>query len=142
MAHGHPQSDPQTSDHRLGSRHAGRTRRTRLIHTHCHRRASHGNGTQHFCPPASLQGLLEPVAWKRARPVLRGPRRSNAPGLPDEIYFSILQRKALTPNNFDSLDHLAQRITTFETHYNRTATPFDWRFTRTDLHHLLTRLAA
>ncbi len=59
-----------------------------------------------------------------------------------EIYFSILQRKALTPNNFDSLDHLAQRITTFETHYNRTATPFDWRFTRTDLHHLLTRLAA
>lgn len=33
----------------------------------------------------SLQGLLEPVARKRARPVLRGPRRSNAPGLPDDI---------------------------------------------------------
>jgi hypothetical protein len=30
-------------------------------------------------------GLLEPDARKRARPVLRGPRRSNAPGLPDEL---------------------------------------------------------
>ena len=29
------------------------------------------------------QGLLEPVARKRARPVLRGPGRSNAPRLPD-----------------------------------------------------------
>jgi len=28
-------------------------------------------------------GLLEPDARKRARPVLRGPRRSDAPGLPD-----------------------------------------------------------
>jgi len=30
-------------------------------------------------------GLLEPDARKRARPVLRGPGRSNAPGLPDEL---------------------------------------------------------
>jgi hypothetical protein len=30
-------------------------------------------------------GLLEPGAVKAARRVLRGPRRSNAPGLPDEV---------------------------------------------------------
>ena len=35
-----------------------------------------------FCPPAGLQGLLEPDARKRASPVLRGAGRSNAPGLP------------------------------------------------------------
>ena len=35
-----------------------------------------------LCPPASLQGLLEPDARKRASPVLRGAGRSNAPGLP------------------------------------------------------------
>ena len=35
-------------------------------------------------PPAhDPLGLLEPDAVKVARPVLRGPRRSNAPGLPD-----------------------------------------------------------
>jgi RNA-directed DNA polymerase len=36
-----------------------------------------------FCPPTSQQGSLEPDARKRARPVLRGAGRSNAPGLPD-----------------------------------------------------------
>jgi len=39
---------------------------------------------QHFCLPATLQGLLEPDAVKVARPVLRGPGRSNAPRLPDK----------------------------------------------------------
>ena len=39
----------------------------------------------HFCPPTSLGGLLEPDAGKLARPVLRGARRSNAPGLPDTL---------------------------------------------------------
>jgi hypothetical protein len=34
-----------------------------------------------------------------------------------EIYFSILQRKALTPNNSHSLDELAARITRFEQRY-------------------------
>jgi hypothetical protein len=37
---------------------------------------------RHFCPPASLRGLLEPDALKGARPVLRGARHSNVPGLP------------------------------------------------------------
>ena len=79
---------------------------------------------------------------KRARPVLRGPRRSNAPGLPDEIFFSILQRKVLTPNDLTDLDALTERILAFQDRYNATATPFDWTFTRTDLDRLLDRIAA
>jgi hypothetical protein len=57
-----------------------------------------------------------------------------------EIYFSILARKALTPCHFDSLDGLAARILGFQTEYAKTATPFDWTFTRRDLHALLDRL--
>jgi hypothetical protein len=37
---------------------------------------------------------------KRARPVLRGPRRSNAPGLPDEAQFTALRYFTL-----DGTDH-------------------------------------
>jgi hypothetical protein len=59
-----------------------------------------------------------------------------------EIYFSILQRKALTPNHFEDLDALAARITAFQAHYRQIAQPFDWTFTRTDLDALLTRLDA
>jgi transposase len=50
-----------------------------------------------------------------------------------EIYFSILQRKALTPNDFSSLQELAQRLLAFERHYQTIAQPFEWRFTRKDL---------
>ena len=39
---------------------------------------------QHFCPPASLRGLLEPCAGKPARTVLRGARHSDVPGLPGD----------------------------------------------------------
>ena len=58
-----------------------------------------------------------------------------------EIYFSILQRKALTPNDFADLDALAARIAAFEDHYSQIAKPFDWTFTRADLDTLLARLA-
>ena len=77
---------------------------------------------------------------KRARPVLRGPRRSNAPGLPDEIYFSIVQRKVVTPNDFTSLDQVEDRLTAFEQRYNATARPFRWKFTPADLEDLMTRI--
>jgi hypothetical protein len=93
-----------------------------------------------FCPPVSLKGLLEPVARKRARPVLRGPRRSNAPGLPDEIFFSIVQRKVLTPNDFTSLDQVEARLAAFERRYNETARPFRWKFTPADLEDLMARI--
>lgn len=79
---------------------------------------------------------------KRARPVLRGPRRSNAPGLPDEIVFSIIQRKVIKPVDFADLDALAARLTAFEPRFNATATPFDWRFGRRELDDLLRRIDA
>ena len=59
-----------------------------------------------------------------------------------EIYFSILQRKALTPNDFADLDALAARIAAFEDHYRQIAKPFEWTFTRANLDALLARLAA
>ncbi len=34
---------------------------------------------------------------------------------------------------------LADRILAFQKHYQRIAQPFEWKFTRTDLHRLLTR---
>jgi len=57
-----------------------------------------------------------------------------------ELYFSIVQRKALTPNDFDSLDALAERLLRFGEHYRQIAQPFDWTFTRDDLDHLLDRI--
>lgn len=59
-----------------------------------------------------------------------------------EIYFSILQRKALTANDFVDLDALAARIAAFEDHYRQIAQPFEWTFTRADLDALLARLAS
>lgn len=58
-----------------------------------------------------------------------------------EVYFSILQRKVLTPADVASLDELAARILAFQTRYEHLAQPFEWRFTRADLARLLERLA-
>jgi hypothetical protein len=58
-----------------------------------------------------------------------------------EIYFSIVQRKVLTPNDFSSLAELDQRLLAFQCHYERTASPFKWTFTRRDLQTLLAKLA-
>jgi hypothetical protein len=57
-----------------------------------------------------------------------------------EIYFSVLQRKALTPDDFPNLDAVAGRLMAFQDHYNSTAQPFDWTFNRTDLNQLLARI--
>lgn len=56
-----------------------------------------------------------------------------------EIYFSILQRKALTPADFSSQSAVADRILGFQHHYQTVARPFAWRFTRQDLARLLSR---
>jgi hypothetical protein len=58
-----------------------------------------------------------------------------------EIYFSILQRKAITGGDFKDLGELAERILAFQERYNTTAEPFDWKYTRTDLNEYLRRLA-
>lgn len=57
-----------------------------------------------------------------------------------EIYFSILQRKVLTPNDFTNLADLEDRLLAFQDLYQQTAAPFQWKFTTTDLHALLDRL--
>jgi hypothetical protein len=57
-----------------------------------------------------------------------------------EIYFSIVQRKLLQPNDFESTAELARALNDFEHHYNAVAKPFDWNFTRADLAALLARL--
>jgi hypothetical protein len=57
-----------------------------------------------------------------------------------EIYFSILERKALTPNDFPNLAAAMERIHAFERIFNRTADPFAWTFTRDDLRELLKRI--
>ena len=57
-----------------------------------------------------------------------------------EIYFSILQRKALTPNDFRSLQTLEEHLLSFQGYYEQIAKPFEWRFTRNDLHALLNKI--
>jgi hypothetical protein len=57
-----------------------------------------------------------------------------------EIYFSIVQRKVLTPNDFWSLAQLQERLLNFQQHYESVARPFQWKFTRRDLSKLLFKL--
>ena len=57
-----------------------------------------------------------------------------------EIYFSIVQRKVLTPNDFSSLSHLEQCLMDFQKRYEQTASPFQWTFTRNHLSALLAKL--
>ena len=58
-----------------------------------------------------------------------------------EIYFSILQRKVLTPNDFSCLAEVKDRLLRFQEYFESMATPFDWRFTRKDLAKLTTKMA-
>ena len=57
-----------------------------------------------------------------------------------EVYFSIVQRKAIATGDFADLEELAERILAFQDRYNATADPFDWKYNRTDLNDYLTRL--
>ncbi|ETA00079.1 hypothetical protein ThrDRAFT_04209 [Frankia casuarinae] len=60
-----------------------------------------------------------------------------------EVYFSILQRKAIERGDladFADLDALAARVMGFQTLYNQTATRFDWKYTRADLLKTASRL--
>jgi hypothetical protein len=59
-----------------------------------------------------------------------------------EIYFSIVQRKVLTPNDFASLDELQDRLLGFQNRYQQIATPFEWRFKRHDLRALMEKIEA
>ena len=59
-----------------------------------------------------------------------------------EIYFSIVQRKVLTPNDFPGREAVSARLEAFERHYESIARPFKWTFTRKDLAALLVKLDA
>jgi hypothetical protein len=59
-----------------------------------------------------------------------------------EIYFSIIQRKVLTPNDFASLEEVEQRLKLYEDLTNREPRPFDWKFNRAALQAFLTKLEA
>jgi hypothetical protein len=56
-----------------------------------------------------------------------------------EIYFSVVQRKLVTPNDFADLDTLELHLLAFGRRYEQIATPFQWTVTRADLHQLLTK---
>jgi len=58
-----------------------------------------------------------------------------------EIYFSVVQRKLLTPNDFQDLDELENKILDFQMQYEKIAKPFEWKFTRKDLSELLERIS-
>jgi hypothetical protein len=57
-----------------------------------------------------------------------------------EIYFSIVQRKVLTPNDFPDLLTVAQRLLNFQSYWESIAHPFQWKFTRQDLNELLQKI--
>jgi hypothetical protein len=57
-----------------------------------------------------------------------------------EIYFSIVQRKVVKPNDFTDTVEIAHRLAAFEHRYNTVAEPFDWTFGRDDLAKFLARL--
>ena len=58
-----------------------------------------------------------------------------------EIYFSIIQRKVLTPNDFANVDAIRLRLALYEQLSNQTPKPFAWKFTRQDLLNWLKRAA-
>jgi len=57
-----------------------------------------------------------------------------------EIYFSVAQRKVLTPNDFPDLATLEQQLLAFGRRYEQIAAPFQWKLTRADLDRLAEKL--
>ncbi|MGI5518626.1 hypothetical protein [Streptomyces sp. CA-106131] len=57
-----------------------------------------------------------------------------------EIYFSVVQRKVVSPSDFTDLTQVGDRLRGFEDRYNATAQPFQRKFTTSDLDDLLARL--
>jgi len=59
-----------------------------------------------------------------------------------EIYFSIVQRKVLTPNDFKTLESLEQHLMDFQVHYEKIAKPFKWKSTKKELRKVLSKLSS
>jgi hypothetical protein len=58
-----------------------------------------------------------------------------------KIFFSVIQKKVVTPNDFGSLEQLSATLLGFADRYNQTARPFSWKFTASDLHDLMDRIS-
>ena len=58
-----------------------------------------------------------------------------------EIFFSVIQKKVVSPNDFPSLEKLSETLLAFVDRYNRTARPFNWKYTADDLKDLLRRIS-
>jgi len=58
-----------------------------------------------------------------------------------EIFFSVIQKKVVTPNDFTSLDELSATLLAFVGRYNQTARPFNWKYTASDLRDLMDRIS-
>ena len=58
-----------------------------------------------------------------------------------EIFFSVIQKKVVSPNDFPSLEKLSETLLAFIDRYNQTAKPFNWKYTADDLKDLLRRIA-
>ena len=57
-----------------------------------------------------------------------------------EIYFSVIQRKVLTPNEFTSLTQVESALMDFAKDYEKSAKPFEWKFTTADLKELIAKI--
>ena len=58
-----------------------------------------------------------------------------------EIFFSVIQKKVVSPNDFPSLEKLSETLLAFVDRYNQTARPFSWKYTAADLKDLLRRIS-
>ncbi len=127
VAYRHAQGDPQARDRqRDGPRHPGRTSRipphTRTLPPPDRQRHQPGASARF----ASLRACLSRAARKRARPVLRGPRRGNAPGLPDERWFAELTNRKLRRSAHRSVTELETDIRKWINEWNKAPKPFVW----------------
>jgi len=60
----------------------------------------------------------------------------------NQIIFSIVQKKVVSPSDFTSTGQLAATLLAFIDPYNQTARPFNWKFTAADLARLLEWIGA
>ena len=70
---------------------------------------------------------------KRARPVLRGDRCSNAAVQPDEMFDSALTRRVLRHGDFASREDLIDKLESYVIKHNDTAKPYRWTYEGTPL---------
>jgi hypothetical protein len=85
---------------------------------------------------------LSRAARKRARPVLRGPRRSNAPGLPDERWFGFLTEQKIRRGTHHSVQALEADIRSWIADWNTHPRPFIWTKSAEEILESLARFCA